>query len=89
MVSNMHMFSTRVFHVLSVPISLKGAIEVTLATMKKADRSKTDEVYVCGFVPNYLLPNKRPCYLDPFLLPLIEELQDLFIHGEIITRPQS
>lgn len=46
--------------------------------MSKIDRSKTEEVYVCGFVPCYQLPNKRPNLLDPFLLPLIE-VEDLFI----------
>ena len=49
--------------------------------MKKADRSHTDEVYVCGFVPCHLLPNKRPCFLDPFLDPLIEEVEEYFING--------
>ena len=34
-----------------------GVIEVSIATMSKADRSKTNEVYVCGFVPCYQLPN--------------------------------
>ena len=54
-----------------------GAIEVSIATMQKADRCHTDEVYVCGFVPSYLLPNKRPNSLDP----LIEEIEELFIEG--------
>jgi len=58
-----------------------GAIEVSIATMQKADRCHTDEVYVCGFVPSYLLPNKRLNSLDPFLSPLIEEIEELFIEG--------
>ena len=62
-----------------------GAIEVSIATMRKADRCHTDEVYVCGFVPSYLLPNKRPNSLDPFLLPLIEEIEELFIEGNYIA----
>ena len=39
--------------------------------------------YVCGFVPSYLLPNKRPNSLDPFLQPLIEDFKELFINGTI------
>ena len=58
-----------------------GAIEVSIATMRKADRCHTNEVYVCGYVPSHLLPNKRPNSLDPFLLPLIEEIEELFIEG--------
>ena len=41
-----------------------GSIEVSIATMRKSDRSKVDEVYVCGFVPSYLLPNKCPVSLE-------------------------
>lgn len=49
--------------------------------MKKVDRASTDEVYVCGFVPCYALPNKMPWSIDPFLYPLITEIEDLFIDG--------
>ena len=38
-------------------------------------------VYICGFIPSYLLPNKQPNFLDPFLSPLIEEIEELFIDG--------
>ena len=58
-----------------------GTIEVSIATMLKGDRSKSEEVYVCGFVPSYLLPKKRPNSLDPFLHPLVEEVEELFING--------
>lgn len=58
-----------------------GAIEVTVANMRKAERSKVDEVYVVGFVPSYLLPKKRPCSLDPFLDPLVTDIEKIFIHG--------
>ena len=64
-------------------ITISGAIEVSIATMSKSDRCKTDEVYVCGFVPSYLLPNKRPNSLDPFLQPLIEDIEELFINGKL------
>ena len=49
--------------------------------MKKAERLRTDEVYVCGFVPSYSLPNKTSCSLDPFLSPLMLEIENAFING--------
>ena len=49
--------------------------------MTKADRSTQGKVYVCVFVPSYLLPNKTPWSLDPFLHVLITELEDAFIDG--------
>ena len=57
-----------------------GAIEVSIATMCKGERCPTDEVYVVGFVPSFLLPCKRSISLDPFLDPLIREIEG-FIHG--------
>ena len=60
---------------------MQGAIEVSIATMKKVDRCKVDEVYVIGFVPCYILPKKSPVTLDPFLHQLTEEIEDLFING--------
>ena len=65
-----------------------GSIEVSIATMRKSDRSKVDEVYVCGFVPSYLLPNKCPVSLDPFLEPLVTEVLDLFINGKVLLKFQ-
>ena len=53
--------------------------------MTKLDRSKTDEVYVCGFVPSYTLPKKMPWSLDPFLHPLITDVEDAFIDGKSIA----
>ena len=58
-----------------------GALEVQIATMCKEDRCKAEEVYVVGFIPCYLLPNRRPVSLDPFLHPLIEEIEIGFIEG--------
>ena len=58
-----------------------GAIEVTIANMDKAERSKTDQVYVVGFVPSYQLPKSRPCSLDPFLHPLVSDIEKIFING--------
>lgn len=64
------------------PLCLVGSIDFTIATMAKSDYSSTDEVYIAGFVPSYLLPHKRSCSLDPFLHPLITEIEDIFISGE-------
>jgi len=49
--------------------------------MTKYDRSKVDKVYVCGFVPSHTVPNKMPWSMDPFLDPLITEVEDSFING--------
>ena len=54
---------------------------MSTATMKKSDRCSTEEVYVSGFVSSYLLPNKCPISLDPFLEILVKELEDLFVNG--------
>lgn len=58
-----------------------GALEVQIANMYKEDRQKQSEIFVVGFVPTYLLPERRPVALDPFLLPLLEEIEDGFING--------
>ena len=73
---------TRIMH--NVHVLFIGAIEVSIATMSKAERAKTTEVYVSGFVPSYALPNKRPISLDPFICPLIEEVEEYFINGILI-----
>ena len=52
--------------------------------MCKKDRSCKDEVYALAFVPSYLLPNKRAVSLDPFLEPLIREIEELFIEGKLL-----
>ena len=49
--------------------------------MSKVERCKAEEVYVVGFVPSHMLPNKRPIYLDPFLDPFIADIEDGFING--------
>lgn len=49
--------------------------------MYKENRSATEEVYVVGFVPSHMLPKKRPNALDPFLEPLISEIENIFIDG--------
>lgn len=58
-----------------------GAIEVSIATMNKEHRLSTEEVYTVGFVPSYDLPDGRPNSLDPFLQPLVQDLEEGFIEG--------
>ena len=64
-----------------INIYVKGSIEVQIATMSKQDRANIDEVYVCGFVPAHMLPKKMPWSLDPFIHPLITEIEDALIDG--------
>jgi len=54
---------------------------VTIANMTKEARGSTEEIYPIGFVPSYMLPKRRSCSLDPFLHPLISEVEDIFIDG--------
>ena len=49
--------------------------------MSKVERCCTEEVYVVGFVPSYLLPQKQPISLDPFLEPLMRDIEEGFING--------
>lgn len=49
--------------------------------MSKGHRCHTDEIYVVGFVPSYLIPKKRSHALDPFLEPLINDLEEGLING--------
>jgi len=49
--------------------------------MVKKERNKTKHVYVSSFVPEHLMPNKQPNVMDPFLEPLIAELEELFTDG--------
>ena len=71
---------THLFFGISLPFKT-GAIEVSIATMCKGERCYTDEIYVVGFVPSYLLPRKRSILLGPFLDPLIREIEGGFIRG--------
>ena len=58
-----------------------GAIDVSVVNMSKTDRCSINEVYVVGFVPSHKVPNKGPCALDPFLEPLVRDLEDSFMKG--------
>ena len=49
--------------------------------MTKYEISRIEEVYVCSYIPSYKLPNKAPWSVDPFLCPLVTEVEDLFIEG--------
>ena len=61
---------------------------MTIGTMSKCHRMSTEEVYTVGFVPSYLLPDKRPNALDPFLEPLVADLKNSFIEGKYIPHTQ-
>lgn len=50
-----------------------------MATMTKEERLQTSEVYTVGFVPSYDLPDGQPKSLDPFLEPLISDIEAGFI----------
>jgi len=58
-----------------------GSIEVSIANMDKRTRNKAGNVFVTSFVPEHMLPKKQPMALDPFLDPLVSELEDLFLNG--------
>lgn len=60
---------------------LLGSIELTVANMEKEKRCLDENVFVSSFVPEHKLPNKQPSALDPFLDPLVTELEELFING--------
>ena len=53
--------------------------------MSKFDRKRTEEVYTLSFVPEFNIPNKQPQALDPYLDPLISELEELFIEGSFMS----
>lgn len=50
--------------------------------MPKRDRLCTEEIYTVGFVPSYDLPDGRPNSIDPFLEPLVRDLEEGFIEGK-------
>ena len=60
-----------------------GAIDITIASMSKEQRCRTDEVHVVGFVPSYLLSKKCSSSLDPVLDPLMTDIEDGFIDGNL------
>ena len=55
-----------------------------MATMSKEERLQTGEVYTVGFVPSYNLPDGQPKSLDPFLEPLISDIEGGDIEGKPI-----
>lgn len=54
-----------------------------MATMAKEERLQTGEVYTVGFVPSYDLPDARPNSIDPFLEPLIRDIEDGFTESRL------
>lgn len=65
-------------------LSSIGSVCFSIANLKKSDRNKTDEVYTLNFVPSSKLPNKTAHKYDPFLEPMIREIEELFINGRLI-----
>lgn len=59
---------------------------MSIETMCKQDRLCTEEIYTVGFVPSYDLPDARPNSLDPFLEPLVQDLEEGFIEGGIHSK---
>jgi hypothetical protein len=43
-----------------------GTVSVSAATMSKTQRSHSNQVFVVGFVPTYLLPKRKVISMDPF-----------------------
>ena len=54
---------------------------MSIATMSKEDRLCSKEIYTVGFVPSYDLPEARPNSIDPFLEPLVRDLEEGFTEG--------
>ena len=52
---------------------------MSVATMAEEERLSTGEVYTVGFVPSYDLPDARPNCIDPFILPLISDIEKGYI----------
>ena len=55
---------------------------ITPACVSKQKRSLSENSFVYSFVPVSRLPSKYPHKYDAFLMPLIEEVEDLYINGE-------
>ena len=52
--------------------------------MSKEHRCQAKEVFVVGFVPSYLLTNKKYISLDPFIDPLIQDIERGFTEGKLV-----
>ena len=61
-----------------------AAITITHACMSKLERSNSQNALVYSFVPVDQLPRDCPHKMDAFLLPLFQELEDLYIDGQEI-----
>ena len=59
-----------------------ASITITPACASKHNRSLSQNSFVYSFVPVSSLPSKYPHKYDAFLQPLINEVEDLYIHGE-------
>ena len=59
-----------------------ASITITPACASKHNRSLSQNSFVYSFVSVSSLPSKYPHKYDAFLQPLINEIEDLYIHGE-------
>lgn len=59
-----------------------AAITVTHACMTKADRCDASNARVFSFIPVSQLPKDAPHKYDAFFIPLLKEIEDLYIDGE-------
>ena len=57
-----------------------GSIEVSIANMTKNDRNHVEQIYVLRFIPCHQVPH-LPEALDPFLMPLVQDIPKRFIDG--------
>ena len=62
--------------------SAQHSISITHACMKKANHSSGSNARVYSFIPVNQLPCEAPHKYDAFFEPLVEEIENLFIHGE-------
>ena len=60
-----------------------AAITITHGCMSKSERSNADYARVYLFIPTSQIPTDSPHKYDAFLKPLIDELEELFIEGEV------
>ena len=63
-----------------------AAITITHGCMSKSERSDADNALVYSFIPTSQLPTDSPHKFDAFFKPLLDELEELFIIGEVFFR---
>ena len=63
-----------------------AAITVTHGCMIKGARSDTNNARVYSFVPVSQLPHDSPHKYDAFFKPLVEDIENLFLYGEVFFK---